>query len=98
MAVKILIKRVVPEGKAKDVIPLFRELRGLAMKQEGYISGETLRRLDKPDEYLVISTWRASEDWKKWVSTAERNALQGKLDALLGGKTGYEIYHYGFSE
>ncbi|HDL07225.1 MAG TPA: antibiotic biosynthesis monooxygenase, partial [Desulfobacteraceae bacterium] len=30
MAVKILIKRSVPENKAKEMIPLFRQMRVLA--------------------------------------------------------------------
>lgn len=98
MAVKVLIKRKVPLNKAKEIIPLFRKLRVLATEQPGYISGETMRRLDKPDEYLVISTWESSEAWKTWVESAERNAVQDELDALLGGKTEYEIYHYGFVE
>jgi heme-degrading monooxygenase HmoA len=98
MAVKILIKRTVPQDKAKDVIPVFRKLRALATEQPGYISGETLRRLDKSDEFLVISTWESSDDWEKWVGSKERNEVQGKLDGLLGGKTEYEIYHYGFTE
>ncbi|MBW2010051.1 MAG: antibiotic biosynthesis monooxygenase [Deltaproteobacteria bacterium] len=76
MAVKVLIKRKVPLNKAKEIIPLFRKLRILATEQPGYISGETMRRLDKPDEYLVISTWESSEAWKTWVESAERNAVQ----------------------
>ena len=98
MAVKILIKRTVPQDKAREVIPLFRKLRTLANDQQGYISGETLRRLDKPDEFLVISTWESSDDWTKWVESGGRNEVQDRLDALLGGKTDYEVYHYGFSE
>jgi heme-degrading monooxygenase HmoA len=58
MAVKILIKRVVPESKTRDLMPLFRRLRNIATNQMGYISGETLKRLDKPAEYLVISIYR----------------------------------------
>jgi heme-degrading monooxygenase HmoA len=98
MAVKILIKRTVTQDKAKEVIPLFRKLRTLANDQQGYISGETLRRLDKPDEFLVISTWESSGDWMKWAESGERSEVQDRLDALLGGKTEYEIYHYGFAE
>jgi heme-degrading monooxygenase HmoA len=98
MAVKILIKRTVPQDKAKEVIPLFRKLRTLANEQKGYISGETLRRLDKPDEFLVVSTWESSDDWTKWVESGKRSEVQKKMDTLLGGKTDYEIYHYGFTE
>jgi heme-degrading monooxygenase HmoA len=98
MAVRILIKRTVPPEKAKDIIPLFREMRKLAMNQPGYISGETLRRLDRPDQFLIISTWHRSKDWENWVTTKDRKDVQARVDDLLGGETVYEIYHYGFTE
>ncbi len=98
MAVKILIKREVPREKAKEMIPLFRKLRTLATNQPGYISGETLKSLDRPDVFLVISTWQSAEDWEKWLISKERQEVQDQVDALLGGKTEYEVFHYGFSE
>lgn len=98
MAVKILIKRKVPKDKGKEMIPLFRKLRALATNQPGYISGETLKSLDRPDVFLVISTWQSPEDWEKWLISKERQEVQDKVDALLGGKTEYEVFHYGFSE
>ena len=98
MAVKILIKRSVPQDKARALIPLVRQMRASAATQPGYITGETLRSLDNPEEFLVISTWQASEDWKNWLESDERNKVQSKIDDLLGGETNYEIFHYGFSE
>ncbi|MBW2427655.1 MAG: antibiotic biosynthesis monooxygenase [Deltaproteobacteria bacterium] len=98
MAVKILIRRTVPQNKAKAMIPLFRQMRASATSQAGYISGETLRSMDNPEDFLVISTWQSSEDWKKWLKSKDRNEVQSKIDKLLGGETHYEIFHYGFSE
>ena len=98
MAVKILIRRKVPENKARKMIPLFREMRKMANQQPGYITGETMRNQEKSDEFLVISTWEKSEDWKRWVQSNERQQIQDQIDALLGGKTEYEIFHYGFTE
>ncbi len=98
MAVKILIKRHVPEEKAREIIPLVREMRSLATKNEGYISGETLRNLERPEEFMVISTWQSSQDWKQWLKSEDRKKVQDKIDALLGGETEYDIYHYGFKE
>ena len=98
MAVKILIKRTVPSDKARALIPLVRQMRASAATQPGYITGETLRSLDNPEEFLVISTWQASEDWKNWLQSEERDKVQSKIDDLLGGETAYEIFHYGFSE
>ena len=98
MAVKILIRRIVPANKARQMIPLFREMRTLANEQPGYITGETMRNLENPDEFLVVSTWETSDDWNRWVQSKEREQIQSKIDDLLGGKTNYEIFHYGFTE
>ena len=98
MAVKILIRRRVPEDKARQMIPLFRRMRTLANEQPGYITGETMKNLERPDEFLVISTWETSDDWRRWLESRERQEVQSQIDKLLGGKTEYEIFHYGFVE
>jgi len=94
MSVKIIIKRFVPENKEKDVAVLLRLLRERTTSQAGYISGETLKRIDKPGENLVISTWQSVDDWRTWVLSEERNEIQTKIDILLGEDTKYEIYAY----
>ena len=45
MAVKILIKRRLPAEKAQYIVSIFRQIRMLAIEQEGYISSETLRSM-----------------------------------------------------
>ena len=98
MAVKVLIKRKVPANKVREMIPLFKQMRVMANEQSGYISGETLKRLDSRDDFLVISMWQSAEDWEKWRNSPERKSVQEKIDTLLGGKTEYEIYFYGIKE
>ena len=98
MAVKVLIRRTIPENKARQMIPLFRKMRTLANEQPGYITGETMKNLENPDEFMVISSWETSDDWKRWVQSDEREQIQKQIDDLLGGNTDYEIFHYGFAE
>lgn len=95
MAVKILIKRRLPLNKDKAMVTLLGQLRMLAMQQKGYISGETLRRIENPEEYLVISTWQSFDDWQNWFISSARKELQSKIDMLLGRETTYEVYQYG---
>ena len=64
------------------------------MNQDGYISGETLRRVDRPGENIVISTWQSMNKWRKWVLSEERAKLQDRIDHILGEKTEYGIYTY----
>jgi hypothetical protein len=42
MIVKVMIKRKIKEGKAREVFALLNKFRADAMNQKGYISGETL--------------------------------------------------------
>lgn len=96
MTVKVLITRTVPADKGRDMLRLFKEMRSLAADQPGYVSGETMKSSDRPDIYLVISTWETPEDWEKWLLSKARQRIQAQIDALLGGNTNYELFHYGF--
>ena len=95
MAVKIFIRRLLPDEKANDLLPLLRRLRNLATNQAGYISGETLKRIDTPGQYMVISNWQSLDDWRVWVVSRERIEVQNEIDARLAEETIYEIYQYG---
>jgi heme-degrading monooxygenase HmoA len=94
MTVKIVIKRKVPKDKEKELLPLIKEIRIATTRRAGYISGETLQRIDNPGETVVVSTWETAEDWNRWATSRERFALQAKIDNLLGKKTEYKIYSY----
>ncbi len=98
MAIKILITRTVPQDKAREMLTLFREMRSLAIIQPGYISGETLKSNDRPDVFLVISTWQSPEEWEQWLLSKERQAIQDNIDGLLGGNTSYEMFNYNLRE
>jgi heme-degrading monooxygenase HmoA len=95
MTVKILIKRKVTDPQAVELNLLLNQLRTLTMNQDGYVSGETLKRVDLPEECLVISTWRSADDWRRWVMSSQRKAIQDQIDALLGHPTLYEVYEHG---
>ena len=94
MTVKIVIRRKVPKIREKELLPLIKELRIATTRQAGYISGETLQRIDKPGETLVVSIWERAEDWNRWVTSPERSVLQVKINNLLGKETKYEIYSH----
>lgn len=93
MTVKIFIKRAVTDVSIEKLDLLLRQMRSVCLMQPGYVSGQTLRRLDKPGEFLVISTWESLEDWENWFSSTERSEIQFEIDDLLGEETRYEIYY-----
>ncbi len=93
MAFEVIIQRKFKDKEqAEKLVPFILQLRSQATIQPGYITGQTLRCLDCDGEYLVISTWHSREDWDNWFQSAERQALQKQIDALLGEETTYRFY------
>ena len=101
MTIRVLMTRKLPRLTGgieaellPQLVPLLNEARSLAFRQPGYISGETMRNVADPYEFLVISTWRSIEDWQRWFANFDRAAIEGKIDAILGAPTEYKVYSY----
>ena len=92
MSVQVMIKRKWKVDNPEALLPLLVELRSRAKEQPGYLSSETLRSLEDPDYFLVISRWESADDWQKWVRCDERREIQGQVDSMIGEKTFYEIF------
>jgi heme-degrading monooxygenase HmoA len=94
MAIRVLIERkIVPENQPV-LSSLLMRLRSKAMHARGYISGETLRSLQDPNEYLVISTWNSLDDWKRWEAEKERQEIQSQVDSLLRAPAVQRVFIY----
>ena len=94
MAIRVLIERRIVTENQPVLSSLLMKLRGKAMQAKGYISGETLRSLQDPNEYLVISTWNSLEDWKRWVAEKERQEIQSQIDSLLRAPAVERVFVY----
>ena len=92
MAVRIFIKRNVKKGRTQEAVELLKEVRSQALKQPGYISGETLINHYDPCKITVVSTWQSIDDWIGWEESDARSSKEGQLEGLLEGPTDFEIY------
>lgn len=94
MAVRVLIEREILPGKEGRMVELLYRLRRRAMKQDGYISGQTLYAVDNPRRVLVISTWRSLEDWSGWAEDPVRTEIEEKVNSILIAPASYRVYSY----
>jgi heme-degrading monooxygenase HmoA len=94
MAVRIIIDRKVKKGREADFSRMLRELRSSAIVLKGYISGETLRAADDPQNYVVISTWQSLDDWKKWDKDPKRKKIQTKIEKMMARPTKTKVLVY----
>ena len=92
--IRIHIKRNIPEDKREELMALIIQLRSMTTGKPGYISGETLKRLDTPGESLVVTKWQSVHYWNQWFQSEERAEIQNKIDQLLGEESRYEMYEY----
>ncbi len=83
MQAKVLIERHTAPHQAHHVLAIATELRAAAIRQPGYISGESLIDIEDNTALVVISIWRDIEDWKRWESSEERRMLEDNIAPLL---------------
>ena len=95
MAVKVLIKRKIKDGKLNDASKLLIKARYNAMRQKGCISSETLSGCDDANSLLVISMWQRIEDWDQWKNNDLREENEAAFEAFLDEPTKYEAYNMG---
>jgi heme-degrading monooxygenase HmoA len=92
MTVRIIIDRKVEEGNEAAFLDLLKELRLKAVSSTGFISGETLRALSDPHNYVVVSTWHSTDDWENWETNTERKRILTRIEKLLQRPTRAKIY------
>jgi heme oxygenase (mycobilin-producing) len=97
MIAKIIIKRRFVKENTPQILSLLNKIRSIAMNQTGYISGETLKQIDFPENMAVISTWQSMEDWNAWKNSEERKAYEAMLEIYQTRPTQYEEYLLGTS-
>ena len=95
MTVKIFIKRTLKDDNLQKASEMLIQARTNAMDKQGYISSETLRGCDNPNEIVVVSMWEKKEDWFRYTNNTSRKELEEKFSELLEGPTVYAAYNLG---
>ena len=83
MHTKVVIERHTAPHQEHHALAIATELRAAAIRQPGYISGESLIDVNDHTGLVVISTWRDIEDWKRWEVSEERINLEKNMVPLL---------------
>lgn len=92
--VRVIIERHCQPGKQAEMESLLVELRTKAMRQRGYISGETLQSVDDPLLWLVISTWTDADRWRMWETMPERRETLSKIEPVLAAPEKVSIFSF----
>jgi heme oxygenase (mycobilin-producing) len=82
--VKVVLEhRTKSRENTRKLVKLIKEVREVAHKQPGFITGETFVDAADPCHVIVISTWKRQEDWKNWDESPARALTRPKIEELL---------------
>ena len=79
MSVKIVIERKFKEAPTEDDLRVIDEIRIEALRDRGYIGGETVVNADNSREVLVFSAWSSVDDWNSWYTKKGWENLEKSL-------------------
>ena len=77
--IRVIIERQIAEGLERFYEAEISRLLEVVRDAPGYLSGESLVEIHRPNHYLVLTRWASEDDWNRWFHSAERQEL---LDAI----------------
>jgi heme-degrading monooxygenase HmoA len=95
---KVMVEWRAKPGKERALEGMVRDLRTKAMQQPGYISGETLVKVDDPSTYMVVSQWTRLEAWKNWEHSQARQEIVQLIAPNVIEESCVGVYKYVFEE
>ena len=77
--IRVIIEREVAEGLEEFYETAVANLLGVMANAHGYLSGESLVDIHRPNHYVVVTRWIDESAWNRWYRSNERQQM---LDAI----------------
>ena len=90
--VRIIIERHFKSSEG--ILPLLNQIRREAIKQPGYISGETMVNAKDSSRLIIISNWDNLKDWEAWHASKKRVEMCEKIKPILVEPAKETAYRY----
>lgn len=81
--IKIIIERRIMPGLEEEYEVAARQVMRASINAPGFIGGECLRELNRPERRLLVTQWRDLKAWKEWQSSGQREHAMQRLLPLL---------------
>ena len=92
MTVRVLIERWTSPGYGDTVVEMIRRGRSEALRQRGYMYGETWRDQDHPQCIMVLSVWATRAHWDTWEGSDFRRNLDQHMLSMLSGPPTIRVF------
>ena len=81
--IRVIIEREVAEGLEEFYESAIANLLGVMANANGYLSGESLVDIHRPNRYVVVTRWVDEAAWTRWRSSGERQEMHDAIRPFL---------------
>lgn len=79
----VLVERHIADGMQSTYELASRNALEAAHRAPGFINGETLTDIQRPNHRYLLSKWRSLHDWKNWYYSDARHEAMNQLNLTL---------------
>ena len=81
--IRVLIERQIIEGLEHPYSSAITTMMQAIIQAPGFVSGESLRELDRPNHHLVLSAWSSRHAWERWAVSRERREAMEAISQFM---------------
>ena len=98
--IRVIIEREIAAGLEPFYETAIADLLDAMMNAPGYLAGESLVEIHRPNRYVVVTRWTSEDAWTRWFHSAERQQLVSALRPFLQSEEKFTLlrqlkYHRG---
>lgn len=71
------------EGLEEFYESAIANLLGVMANAAGYLSGESLVEIHRPNRYVVVTRWADESSWNRWYRSSERQDMLNAIQPFL---------------
>ena len=81
--IRVIIEREIAEGLEKYYESAIAELLDIMANAPGYLAGESLVEIQRPNHYVVVTRWVGEDAWNRWLHSQERQQVTDRIRPFL---------------
>ena len=81
--IRVIIERQIAEGLEEYYQTAIANLLEVMTAAPGYLSGESLVEIRRPNHYVVLTRWTNEEAWDRWFHSEQRQELLNAIRPFL---------------
>ena len=81
--IRVIIEREIAEGLEHFYEKAIANLLEVMTSAPGYLSGESLVEIHRPNRYVVVTRWSNEDAWNRWFRSAQRQQMLTSIAPFL---------------